>query len=272
MRVFLAQFNIVVADTSAEVVRRIEQGLKKNVNICSLESTICSGNLGLKRDKMPQIEAEVSPAEALASADPEERAKGAAMVAAGADAASKVPVMQSFLNKLKVRVKSRSIPVGMLKATQKEISGAKAAQMAKKYLAGQFDAIADDILVSRDGFILDGHHRWAALLLVDHLHDMSVQVVDLDMAALLLEAQAMPGVYAVDLDGTPLDASGQQAFKTMKKTASRARMTNQMSDAARQARTRQILRVASRNENIRMFLHGVLQHLDHDRKVRALLR
>jgi len=178
------------AAQAVDIARKIKEGIEASADICKMNPAVCSGNKGLTRDKMPQIEGEKTVKQMLnavkkdGSPDEEARAKGRAMVQAGADPDSDKTVMQQMIDHFKdngVRTRNTKVPVGMLKATQSEIKATKTYGMADSYLKGKFPNIGDSVIVSRDGHILDGHHRWAALLTVDPSREMNVQVIDMDM-------------------------------------------------------------------------------------------
>lgn len=90
--------------------------------------------------------------------------------------------------------------------------------MADAHLKGKFDGIDASVVVSRDGHILDGHHRWAALLTIDPARKMKVKVIDMDMKDLLEEAQSVPGVYKADFEGSPLGEDDQKEYKSKAKS------------------------------------------------------
>lgn len=85
-----------------------------------------SGSLGIPRDQMPQIAAEV---------------RGA---------------LVNFLNARGIKSEQLDVPAATLKPTQAEFSPAKV-QKAIKHEGGD-----RAILVSNDGYVLDGHHQWLA--------------------------------------------------------------------------------------------------------------
>ena len=71
-----------------------------------------------------------------------------------------------------VSVKQVAVKAGSLKPTQSEINFAKSFGMAQNYLLGKFKGLAtfdpDNVtIVSKEGYIIDGHHRWAAIGLVN---------------------------------------------------------------------------------------------------------
>jgi hypothetical protein len=209
------------ARQAVEIARKIKEGIKSSADVCKLNPSVCEKNLGLTRDKMPQIEGEKSVKQMLASKDEQDRRKGRAMVQAGADPESDETVLEHLIGHLEkhgVKSTNREMTVGSLHATQSEIKAAKVYGMADAYLKGKFDKIDDSVVVSKDGHILDGHHRWAALLTIDPHKKMKVRVIDMDMKDLLKEAQAVPGVYKADFEGNPLPEAQQKKYKAEAKS------------------------------------------------------
>lgn len=88
-----------------------------------------------------------------------------------------------------------------LKATQNELVGAKVAAMAAAIRSGKLDPDdTDRLFVSRDNYIVDGHHRWAAMIGTDADNNvlgdenkMRILRVDMDIIPLLKEAQKFSG-------------------------------------------------------------------------------
>lgn len=128
-----------------------------NYNLCDL-GTICHDNKGIKRIDMPQLGGKPTPGSA---ADKLPRDKNGEVDA-------KEQFGQFLVNSKRYTVTDENVPVSSLKATQNELVGAKVAGI---YLALQdptSDAAKDIasgyLYISSDGYVLDGHHRWAALL------------------------------------------------------------------------------------------------------------
>lgn len=279
------------AAQAVEVARKIKQGIQNSADICKMNPPVCEGNKGLTRDKMPQI-SDSSVKDMLkatkkdGSPDEETRAKAQAMIQAGADPKSNKTTMQAMIDHFKsngVQTKRTKIPVGMLKATQSEIKASKTYSMANNHLQGKFPTIGDSVVVSRDGHILDGHHRWAALLTIDPSREMNVQVIDMDMDDLLREAQAVPGVYKADFEGNPLPEAEQKKYKAEAKSKfkkvsegktagfSVQASYNQTSDNARTRMEQQLIRMAHDQPNLRSAMHPLLAHIRNDREVRAFV-
>jgi GNAT superfamily N-acetyltransferase len=103
-----------------------------------------------------------------------------------------------------------------LRATQDELNGAKVAANAASYDKGKEPR---RIIVSRDNYILDGHHKWAAMLGIDSRDgkfgdkDMKVSRVDASITELLAETQAFGATTGASVEsGTP--GGAQPAART----------------------------------------------------------
>jgi hypothetical protein len=95
----------------------------------------------------------------------------------------------------KVQVSNKKIPVTKLKATQKEINASKASGMYLASVQGTFDPADSPVIASADGYIIDGHHRWAALQIKAGKERgsnprMNVTVIKLPIKKLLLVSNA----------------------------------------------------------------------------------
>jgi hypothetical protein len=87
-----------------------------------------------------------------------------------------------------------------LRATQNELNGVKVAGIMDKLLADPNQHGAARLIVSRDNYILDGHHRWAAEVGVDAVNNkigderhMPITRVDIGIIDLLKEADHYTG-------------------------------------------------------------------------------
>ena len=66
----------------------------------------------------------------------------------------------ALLDEMGISVEETTVPAQELKATQSQLVGTKVAGMRRAMKAGK---VAEEaIYVTRDGYIVDGHHRWAA--------------------------------------------------------------------------------------------------------------
>ena len=139
----IGEYNLEIVGDDArqavEIARKVRDGIAKGSDICKLSPAICEGNMGLSRDKMPQIEGEKTVKEMLESKNELDRKKGQAMVQAGADPDSDKTVLQHMLDHLEkngVKSSVTAVPVGALKATQSEIKAEKVYGMADAHLKG----------------------------------------------------------------------------------------------------------------------------------------
>lgn len=147
-----------------QMAARLKEGITKASDLCKLSPPMCHENLGIERADMPQLDDDVLPA-----------------------------FLKSYQDK-GVHVKKGSVEVGRLKATQKEISAETATGMAGAYAEGSFDPSKKPIIISKDGYVLDGHHRWAAMVVTDPASTMRVYQVDTDIQTLLKDAGSFKGV------------------------------------------------------------------------------
>jgi predicted ABC-type ATPase/predicted double-glycine peptidase len=95
-----------------------------------------------------------------------------------------------FLNRLRdkgIKVELTMVRVGDLKATQKEINPEKVQAMK-----GAVKENEKPIIMSEDGHILDGHHRWAGMMEHDPDQRVPVYKVHAPIEKLLEEAHAFP--------------------------------------------------------------------------------
>jgi hypothetical protein len=127
------------------------------VNLCETNDSTCKDNLNLSRIEMPVIEEDFLNLLEDGMLDIQEvpnKAKG--------------PYINSGkgLEKNKVQVEYTNIDVNLLKPIQKEIWLSKAIKIA----FSEKD-IKEPIIVSKDLYIIDGHHRWAAILLLSHFNE-----------------------------------------------------------------------------------------------------
>ena len=165
-----------------------EKGEKApNFNLCQVSipgtNLFCGDNKGIPRAEMPQFkgtprpgsEADKLPKDKDGEVDTEE-------------------FFKQMLEKDGVKVSEpTTVPPDRLKATQSELVGVKVAGMSK-VLADKnhpaYGKITAPIYVSRDGYVLDGHHRWAAVVAhnasnPDNQIEMQVRVIDEDIEPLV---------------------------------------------------------------------------------------
>jgi hypothetical protein len=106
---------------------------------------------------------------------------------------------REYLKDKGYKVKKEEQFAAYLRATQNELNGAKVAGIAEK-LRGEPDHYAKRIIVSKDDYILDGHHHWAAKVGLDAednnlTNDTKVRIarVNIPITKLLEEAEKFTG-------------------------------------------------------------------------------
>ena len=225
--------NSVSGDAEAE--RRVLEKLKtitkdNDVDLCSISvpgtNLFCAGNKQIPRDEMPQLKSKVVPggkADELVKAgkldiDP----KNGEVNTEG--------LFKTMLEKEGVTMKDpEPRQVTSLKATQNQLVGSKV-NMFAKVLAGDQpfegkelpkedlqkwqNALREPIIVSKDGYILDGHHRWAALVQHDIANggsgDVEMDVKEVDMGA--TELVDKTNKFTTDM-GLQVKSAGKKAKK-----------------------------------------------------------
>ena len=156
----------------------------------------CSQNKGIPRSAMPQLKAVPPPGSRAESLPADERGE--------------VSLNALFAEKLRaegVSIENMTVPAYDLKATQTELNGAKVSFIAQAYQDGK---LADErLFVSKDGYIVDGHHRWASIVGVDLLdgvpaddgHTMKVAAIDMPIKDILAAANDFAGEWGLPQAG-----------------------------------------------------------------------
>ena len=150
-----------------------------NFNLCKVTvpgtNLYCEGNAGIPREEMPQFKGKPTP--------------GSPASKMPVDASGEVdtePMFKKMLKEKGIKTVETEIPSDALKATQSELVGSKVAGMAKALEKDpNHPGITAPIYVSRDGFVIDGHHRWAAVtsaaIAAGKPANMKVIVIDMDI-------------------------------------------------------------------------------------------
>lgn len=205
---FIAEGQDVELDSEAEVAtlldklknivdEAVSKGEKApNYDLCRVSvagtNLFCSESKGIKRIDMPQLggtPVKGSKADKLPKDDKGEVNAGEAF--------------EKHLGSMGVAVTRKTVKAASLKASQSELVGAKVAGMVGAAKAGKFDPGGKAIFVSRDGYVIDGHHRWASQVGLDagdgKLGDMDMKVIEIDMpiSAVLREANAWTAEFGI---------------------------------------------------------------------------
>lgn len=92
------------------------------------------------------------------------------------------PEFMDHLHRLGIKTESQKVKAAALKASQAELYGPKIADKAAKLAKGK--EYKSPIFISRDNYVVDGHHRWAAQIAHDaadnKLGDIKMHVIRID--------------------------------------------------------------------------------------------
>lgn len=156
-----------------------------NYDLCNVtargSSLFCVESKGIPRIKMPQLSGVPTPGTEAAELTPDSRGE----VDLG-------PAFREMLEARGIQITDERVEAQRLKASQNELSGPKTAGIAFAIENGTYDESA--LFISNDNYIVDGHHRWSAMIGVDSRDpdaaplEMPVQRVDMSILDLLAEA------------------------------------------------------------------------------------
>lgn len=169
-----------------EIVTKIQEitaaGDDKPVlNLCDVfiedASVFCAENKNFARLEMPQLSGNPIPG---STADGMPRRPDG-----GVDLA--VP-FRTHLEEQGIDVTPGTVQASHLKATQNELDGATVAGIEDAIAEGTFDPQGAELFISRDNYIVDGHHRWASTFANGEDNELNVVRVDMDILDLLVQA------------------------------------------------------------------------------------
>jgi hypothetical protein len=163
-----------------------------NFNLCQVSipgtNLYCDGNKGIERGDMPQFKGTPQPGSPADKLPKDESGE-----------ADTEEFFKQMLNKQGIKVSEPvAVPPDRLKATQSELVGVKVAGMSKVLADPNHPAygkITAPIYVSNDGYVLDGHHRWAAVVAHNASNPnnqipMNVRVIDEPIEPLVKRSNA----------------------------------------------------------------------------------
>lgn len=154
----------------------------------------CAENKGVPRAQMPQLKGE--PTEG-SRADSLPRDKRGEVDLAGH--------FREYLLGLGVKVEHAEERADHLRASQRELNGVKVGGIAG-YLQSGGTIEGPPIFVSRNNYVVDGHHRWAAEVAVDYADGkpdtvMPVDRIDMDILEILVEANLFAQEWGIPQAG-----------------------------------------------------------------------
>lgn len=165
-----------------------------NINLCRVSvrgtNLFCAQSKGIPRLQMPQLSARPTPGTRAATLPRDSRG----YVDAG-------PEFRNYLADRGVKITDTTKLAAELKASQNELNGANVARIARVLAEGRGNA--RQLFVSRDDYIVDGHHNWAAVIgndsRDDRTGDLSLDVaqVDMDILDLLVEAHRFAAEWGI---------------------------------------------------------------------------
>jgi HK97 family phage prohead protease len=143
-----------------------------NLNLCNVTvsgtNLFCADTKGIPRVEMPQLDKQ------------------------------QTKDFQKYLKEQGYKIEKDKVHASHLRATQNELNGVKVAAGADKIIAN--DGKVKPIIVSKDDYILDGHHAWAAKVGLDAADNkldehtkMDVRRVNISITKLLHEAEKFTG-------------------------------------------------------------------------------
>jgi hypothetical protein len=176
----------------------------------------CAEGKGIPRAKMPQL-----------GGIPKDGSRAAELPRSDRGEVNIEGAFRKELEARGIKVEAKTVPAAFLKASQSELDGPKVAGMSKAMEAGKVpDA---PIFVTRDGYIIDGHHRWASKVAIDakdgKLGDvtMPVEMIDMEIGEALDFSNAFALDFGIQPKGLGAAAEGVgQGNKPADKTTARA--------------------------------------------------
>jgi HK97 family phage major capsid protein/HK97 family phage prohead protease len=170
------KISTLIKALASEARKMIERGKEApNFNLCNVSvagtNLFCEQSKGIPRAQMPQLD--------------EDQTKA---------------LIQHLKDK-GYEVKKENEYASHLRATQDELSSAKVAKITEKAKTKP-DKLAKRLVISKDDYILDGHHHWATKLGLDAADDnltndtkMRVSRVNIGIVQLLKEAEKFSGPH-----------------------------------------------------------------------------
>ena len=161
-------------------------GEKPVINLCSVQvrgtNFFCSPESKIPRSEMPQLSGKPMPGSV---ADTLQRNRW-----------GEVDVSEQFRQHLQakdVAVIQRAVPVDRMRPTQNEMDTYKVGQIAKGLKTYEREGVpTTPMWMSRDNYIIDGHHRWAATAILSikgRASTINAYIVNMPVFQLLKEAR-----------------------------------------------------------------------------------
>ena len=177
----LEQFNTDIEKVGKQISDAKERGEKApNINLCDVTvpgtNLYCDDNLGIPRAAMPQFKGKPQPGTPAADMPVDKNGE-----------VDTEPLFKKMLEEKGIKVVQTEVAADKLKATQSELVADKVIGMMNTLENDPTnESLTAPIYVSRDGYVIDGHHRWAAITAYNAKHPdnqipMKVQAIDMDV-------------------------------------------------------------------------------------------
>lgn len=204
-----------IIDKLAELGKQAKEKGEKapNFNLCQVTvpgtNLYCDGNKGIPREDMPQFKGTPEPGSPADKLPKDENGE-----------ADTEEFFKEMLNKQGIKVSEPTeVPADRLKATQSELVGPKVAGMSKVLADPNhpaYEKITAPIYVSNDGYVLDGHHRWAAIIAhnasnPDNQIPMKVRVIDEPIVPLVKRSNSFAEAMGIRAKKADTGAAGGPA-------------------------------------------------------------
>jgi hypothetical protein len=193
--------------------KEVDSEREPTYNLCDISvpgtNLYCNGNKGIPRKKMPQFKGKPQPG-SQAEKDLEAEKK-AGKAKPDAEEINGEKLYAKMLEDKGIKVTNTEVPAESLKATQTELVGDKVLGMEAGLEADPTNPnLTAPLYVSKDGYVIDGHHRWAAITSYNIKHPeapipLKVMIVDQDIDTAIQSANDFANEYGV------ATKSGQEA-------------------------------------------------------------
>ncbi len=229
----LEKFNTDISKVQQMVADAKAKGEKApDINLCQITvpgtNLYCDDNLGIPRDQMPQFKGKPVPG-----------SKAEKMPLNKDGEVDTEPVFREMLKEKGIKTTQTEVPADKLKATQSELGGDKVVgMMGALEKDPNHPGITGPIYVSRDGFVIDGHHRWAAIAAYnakypDKQIPMKCEVIDMDIKDAIPMCNKFAediGIAAKKQGETTGKAGEEQPNEKPKKVSSFTKMTDKIKE------------------------------------------
>jgi hypothetical protein len=172
---------------------QFEQLKKKSLNFCEAQPELCQSSLDIQRKDMPQIYED------------------------------SIPEYVDYLSENGIETTyARGVSVDQLKPTQKDISLERMERMYKRLINGLYtddsgkllNPLKRTVLATKDGYLLDGHHRWALNIFLHPKNQVDVLYINADIDNLVEVSKRFQNVSFETFEfGGRINAQTRKSYK-----------------------------------------------------------